>query len=209
MFSGDDVTALAAPARLPPGISRTFRHGLTPSSPCWRTSVSPSSSGGENFRLLGGRASSSRAQRAGKPGVGRTSIGPEEMLDAAARATAPARGSPWPWPRKPATAPTEPTQACRRKTRRHVAVIRQVAREREADDASVEHDMEWSSIWATGFSVLHFGQVIAEGTARRSREPECRRVPRRVRTERADRVDALHTSTARGQCCEKCPHGAG
>jgi branched-chain amino acid transport system ATP-binding protein len=45
-----------------------------------------------------------------------------------------------------------------------VAVIRQVARERKLTIILVEHDMDVVFDLADRISVLHFGQLIAEGT---------------------------------------------
>ncbi len=60
----------------------------------------------------------------------------------------------------------EPTQGLSPEdTAATVAVIRQVARERKLTIILVEHDMDVVFDLADRISVLHFGQLIAEGTA--------------------------------------------
>jgi len=60
----------------------------------------------------------------------------------------------------------EPTQGLSPEdTAATVAVIRQVARERKLTIILVEHDMDVVFDLADRISVLHFGRLIAEGTA--------------------------------------------
>ena len=60
----------------------------------------------------------------------------------------------------------EPTQGLSPEdTAATVAVIRQVARERKLTIILVEHDMDVVFDLADRISVLHFGQLIAEGTS--------------------------------------------
>ena len=175
LFRGDDVTALAAPARCRRGISRTFQI----------TSIFPELSVLENvriavqlrtvgnFRFIGGRtlieASERRAQ---------DSLGALGLLD---RAEAPAATLPHGDQRLLEIAMAvaqdpdlllldEPTQGLSPEdTVATVAVIRRIARERGLTIILVEHDMDVVFDLADRISVLHFGQLIAEDTPDRIR----------------------------------------
>jgi len=170
LFRGDDVTALPAPARCRRGISRTFQiTSIFPELSVLenvRVAVQLRSRG--NFRLVGGRATlEASALRA------RASLGSLGLLG---RAEEPASTLPHGDQRLLEIAMAvaqepelllldEPTQGLSPEdTVATVAVIRQVARERKLTIILVEHDMDVVFDLADRISVLHFGQLIAEGT---------------------------------------------
>ena len=170
LFRGDDVTALAAPARCRRGISRTFQI----------TSVFPELTALENvriavqlkgrgsFRLVGGRALLEATERRAREHL--AFLG---LLD---RAEAPAATLPHGDQRLLEIAMAlaqepelllldEPTQGLSPEdTAAAVAVIRRIARDRRLTIVLVEHDMDVVFDLADRISVLHFGQLIAEGT---------------------------------------------
>jgi branched-chain amino acid transport system ATP-binding protein len=170
LFRGDDVTALPAPARCRRGISRTFQiTSIFPELSVLenvRIAVQLRSRG--NFRLVGGRGTlEASEQRA------RASLDSLGLLD---RAVEPASTLPHGDQRlleiamavaqEPALLLLdEPTQGLSPEdTVATVAVIRQVARQRSLTILLVEHDMDVVFDLADRISVLHFGQLIAEGT---------------------------------------------
>ena len=168
-FRGEDVTALAAPARCRRGISRTFQI----------TSVFPELSALENvriaiqlkargnFRLLGGRALLEETERRARESLA--------SLGLADRADEPASTLPHGDQRVLEIAMAvaqepdlllldEPTQGLSPEdTTATVGVIRKIARERGLTILLVEHDMDVVFDLADRISVLHFGQVIADG----------------------------------------------
>ena len=170
LFQGDDVTALTAPARCRRGISRTFQiTSIFPElSVLENTRVAVQLKAGGNFRLVGGRgtldASERRARdslaflglldRAGEP-ASTLAHGDQRLLEIAMAVA-----------QEPALLLLdEPTQGLSPDgTAATVAVIRQVARERQLTIILVEHDMDVVFDLADRISVLHFGQLIAEGT---------------------------------------------
>jgi len=170
LFRGDDVTALGAPARCRRGISRTFQiTSIFPElSVLENVRVAVQLKTGDNFRLLGGRAAlDASAERARESlrllGLLRRADelastlphGDQRLLEIAmAVAQDPAL-----------LLLDEPTQGLSAEdTAATVAVIREVARERKLTIILVEHDMDVVFDLADRISVLHFGQVIAEGT---------------------------------------------
>jgi branched-chain amino acid transport system ATP-binding protein len=175
LFRGDDVTGLPAPARCRRGISRTFQiTSIFPElSVLENVRIAVQLRTGGNFRLVGGRAlleaSARRAQ---------DSLGALGLLD---RAEEPAATLPHGDQRlleiamavaqEPALLLLdEPTQGLSPEdTAATVAVIRRIARARGLTIILVEHDMDVVFDLADRISVLHFGQLIAEGTPDRIR----------------------------------------
>ena len=171
LFRGLDVTRLAAPARCRRGISRTFQI----------TSIFPELSVLENvriavqlkaagsFRLFGGRALLQATERQARESL--------QFMGLAGRADDPAATLPHGDQRLLEIAMAvaqqpdlllldEPTQGLSPEdTASTVAVIRQVARERRLTIMLVEHDMDVVFDLADRISVLHFGQLIAEGAS--------------------------------------------
>ena len=170
LFRGDDVTALAAPARCRGGISRTFQiTSIFPElSVLENVRVAVQLKRGGTFRVLGGRAlldaTEARAreslaflglgERAEEP-AGTLPHGDQRLLEIAmALAQEPEL-----------LLLDEPTQGLSPEdTAATVAVIRQIARDRRLTIVLVEHDMDVVFDLADRISVLHFGQLIAEGT---------------------------------------------
>ena len=170
LFRGEDVTGLPAPARCQRGISRTFQ--ITSLFPELTTlenvRMAVQLKRGGNFRVLGGRAlltvTEARAreslaflglaERAGEP-AGTLPHGDQRLLEIAmALAQEPEL-----------LLLDEPTQGLSPEdTAATVAVIRQIARDRRLTIILVEHDMDVVFDLAARISVLHFGQLIAEGT---------------------------------------------
>jgi len=168
-FRGEDVTVLGAPARCRRGISRTFQI----------TSIFPELSVAENvriavqlkhdgnFRLLGGRGvlemTEARArdslawlgllERADEPAA-TLPHGDQRLLEIAMAVA-----------QEPELLLLdEPTQGLSPEdTAATVGVIRQVARDRRLTIILVEHDMDVVFDLADRISVLHFGQLIADG----------------------------------------------
>ena len=170
LFRGDDVTALAAPARCRRGISRTFQiTSIFPElSVLENTRMAVQLKAGGNFRLVGGRSVLDASERRARDSLA--------FLGLAGRAEEPASTLPHGDQRLLEIAMAvaqepelllldEPTQGLAPDdTAATVAVIRQVARERGLTIILVEHDMDVVFDLADRISVLHFGRLIAEGT---------------------------------------------
>jgi branched-chain amino acid transport system ATP-binding protein len=121
-----------------------------------------------NFQLLGGRALLETSERRARESL--------EFLGLAGRAAEPAATLPHGDQRLLEIAMAlaqepelllldEPTQGLAAEdTAATVAVIRQIARRRRLTILLVEHDMDVVFDLADRISVLHFGQLIAEGT---------------------------------------------
>ena len=169
-FRGQSVSALPAYARCRRGISRTFQiTSLFPElSALENVRLAIQAKGGGNSRLLGGRALLARTEaRAGE------TLG---FLGLADRAGAPASTLPHGDQRRLEIAMAlaqepelllldEPTQGlASEETAATVALIKRIARERTLTILLVEHDMDVVFNVADRVSVLHFGQLIAEGT---------------------------------------------
>src|SRR5207237_3384757 len=169
IFRGDDVTALAAPARCRRGISRTFQiTSIFPElSVLENVRIAVQLKVGDNFRLLGGRpvieASEQRARASLRllGLVDRTDElastlphGDQRLLEIAMAVA-----------QEPALLLLdEPTQGLSPEdTAATVAVIRQIARERRLTIVLVEHDMDVVFDLADRVSVLHFGLLNDEG----------------------------------------------
>ena len=169
LFRGDDVTALPAPARCRRGISRTFQiTSIFPElSVLENVRIAVQLRSGGNFRLVGGRATLEASEERA-----RTSLDSLGLLD---RAAEPASTLPHGDQRlleiamavaqEPALLLLdEPTQGLSPEdTVATVAVIRQVSRRQKLTILLVEHDMDVVFDLADRISVLHFGQLIAEG----------------------------------------------
>jgi len=170
LFRGEDVTALPAPVRCRRGISRTFQiTSIFPElSVLENVRMAVQLRGGGNFQLVGGRATlEASEQRA------RTSLESLGLLDRAAeQATTLPHGDQRLLEIAMAVAQEpalllldEPTQGLSPEdTVATVAVIRHVARRQKLTILLVEHDMDVVFDLADRISVLHFGQLIAEGT---------------------------------------------
>ncbi len=170
LFHGDDVTALAGPARCRRGISRTFQiTSIFPElSVLENVRMAVQLKAGGNFRLLGGRALLAASERRARDSLG--------LLGLRDRAGEPAATLPHGDQRLLEIAMAvaqepelllldEPTQGLSPEdTAATVAVIRRVARERRLTIILVEHDMDVVFDLAHRISVLHFGQLIADGT---------------------------------------------
>ena len=171
VFGGDDVTALGAPARCRRGISRTFQiTSIFPElSVLENVRVAVQLKGGDNFRLLGGRAILDATEQRARDSLKLLGLldraeelastlphGDQRLLEIAMAVA-----------QEPALLLLdEPTQGLSPEdTAATVAVIRQVARERKLTIILVEHDMDVVFDLADRISVLHFGRLIAEGTA--------------------------------------------
>ena len=169
-FRGEEISALPAPARCRRGISRTFQiTSIFPElSVLENVRLAIQLKTGGNFRLLGGRSllSSTESQA-------RASLEFFGLLD---RADLPASTLPHGDQRLVEIAMAlaqrpelllvdEPTQGLSPEdTAAAVAVIRQIARERALTILLVEHDMDVVFNLADRISVLHLGQLIAEGS---------------------------------------------
>jgi len=170
LFRGDDVTALPAPERCRRGISRTFQiTSIFPElSVLENVRIAVQLRSGGNFRLVGGRgileASEQRARasldslgllgRAAEP-ASTLPHGDQRLLEIAMAVA-----------QEPALLLLdEPTQGLSPEdTVATVAVIRQVAGQQSLTILLVEHDMDVVFDLADRISVLHFGELIAEGT---------------------------------------------
>jgi branched-chain amino acid transport system ATP-binding protein len=169
-FRGHDVTALGAAERCRRGISRTFQ--ITSIFPeltvLENVRMAVQLKGAGNFRLLGGDAILEATGRRARASL--------EFLGLLARAGELASTLPHGDQRLLEIAMAvaqepdlllldEPTQGLSPEdTAATVAVIRQIARDRRLTIVLVEHDMDVVFDLADRISVLHFGQVIAEGT---------------------------------------------
>ena len=170
LFNGDDVTTLAAPARCRRGISRTFQiTSIFPELSVLenvRMAIQLKAEG--NFRLVGGRGLMEASTRSARENL--------RFLGLLDRSEKPAATLPHGDQRlleiamavaqEPALLLLdEPTQGLSPEdTAATVGVIRHIARERALTILLVEHDMDVVFDLADRISVLHFGQIIAEGT---------------------------------------------
>jgi len=170
LFRGADVTALPAPARCRRGISRTFQiTSIFPElSVLENVRIAVQLRSGGNFQLVGGRAALAASEERARVSL--------DSLGLLGRAAEPASTLPHGDQRlleiamavaqEPALLLLdEPTQGLSPEdTVATVAVVRQVARRQKLTILLVEHDMDVVFDLADRISVLHFGQLIAEGT---------------------------------------------
>jgi branched-chain amino acid transport system ATP-binding protein len=176
VFRGEDITTLPAPARCRRGISRTFQ--ITSIFPeltvLENVRIAVQLKAGGNFQLLGGRALIAATERRAREAL--TALGLADRASVLA-ATLP-HGDHRLLEIAMAVAQEpelllldEPTQGLSAEdTSATVEVIRRIARERRLTILLVEHDMDVVFDLADRITVLHFGQVIAEGTATEIRE---------------------------------------
>jgi branched-chain amino acid transport system ATP-binding protein len=169
-WRGEDISALPAPARCRRGISRTFQ--ITSIFPEFtvleNVRIAIQLKGGGNFRLLGGRSLLSSTERQARASL--------EFLGLLDRANLPASTLPHGDQRLLELAMAlaqrpdlllvdEPTQGLSPEdTEAAVAVIRQIMKDRALTILLVEHDMDVVFTLADRISVLHLGQLIAEGS---------------------------------------------
>ena len=182
LFRGETVTALPAHARCRRGISRTFQvTSLFPElSVLENVRLAIQAKHGGNTRLLGGRGLLARTRArahealgffglADRPGVAAGTLphGDQRLLEIAmALAQEPEL-----------LLLDEPTQGlASEETAATVEFIRRIAREQGLTILLVEHDMDVVFNLADRVSVLHFGQLIAEGAPEEiRRNPEVQR----------------------------------
>jgi branched-chain amino acid transport system ATP-binding protein len=171
LFRGGDVTELAAPARCRRGISRTFQiTSIFPElSVLENVRIGVQLKGRGSFRLLGGGALLEATERRARESI--------EFMGLGDRAEALASTLPHGDQRLLEIAMAmaqepdlllldEPTQGLSPEdTASTVAVIRHIARAQRLTIMLVEHDMDVVFDLADRISVLHFGQLIAEGTS--------------------------------------------
>ena len=170
LWRGTDISALPAADRCRRGISRTFQ--ITSIFPEFtvleNVRIAIQLKGGGNFRLLGGRSLISSTESQARSsleflGLGdRADIlastlphGDQRLLELAMALA-----------QKPdLLLVDEPTQGLSPEdTEAAVAVIRQITKERALTLLLVEHDMDVVFNLADRISVLHLGQLIAEGS---------------------------------------------
>jgi branched-chain amino acid transport system ATP-binding protein len=171
LFRGLDVTALAAPARCRRGISRTFQiTSVFPElSVLENVRIAVQLKGRGSFRLFGGGGRLDATERRARESL--------EFMGLTDRAAQPASTLPHGDQRLLEIAMAvaqepelllldEPTQGLSPEdTASTVAVIRQIAKARDLTIMLVEHDMDVVFDLADRISVLHFGQLIAQGTS--------------------------------------------
>jgi branched-chain amino acid transport system ATP-binding protein len=170
LFRGEDVTALPAPARCRRGISRTFQiTSIFPElSVLENVRMAVQLRGGGNFRLVGGRATLEASEQRARESLDALGL----LARAAEQATTLPHGDQRLLEIAMAVAQEpalllldEPTQGLSPEdTVATVAVIRHVAERQRLTILLVEHDMDVVFDLADRISVLHFGQLIAEGT---------------------------------------------
>jgi len=212
LFRGDDVTELPAPARCRRGISRTFQiTSIFPElSVLENVRIAVQLRSGGNFRLVGGRATLEASEQRARAGLDSLGLlgrageaastlphGDQRLLEIAMAV---------------AQAPElllldEPTQGLSPEdTVATVAVIRQVAREQKLTIILVEHDMDVVFDLADRISVLHFGQLIAEGTPDQIRaNADVQRAYLGGAQRRSSPSTPSRPSTARATCCATSP----
>lgn len=170
VWRGEDISLLPAPDRCRRGISRTFQ--ITSIFPEFtvleNVRIAIQLKGGGNFRLLGGRSLLSSTESQARASL--------EFLGLLDRADLPASTLPHGDQRLLELAMAlaqrpelllvdEPTQGLSPEdTEAAVAVIRQITKERALTLLLVEHDMDVVFNLADRISVLHLGQLIAEGS---------------------------------------------
>ncbi len=169
-FRGEAVSALPVYARCRRGISRTFQiTSLFPElTALENVRLAIQAKAGGNSRLLGGRALLARTEARARETLA--------FLGLAGHAGAPASTLPHGDQRLLEIAMAlaqepelllldEPTQGlASEETAATAALIRRIARERKLTILLVEHDMDVVFNVADRVSVLHFGQLIAEGS---------------------------------------------
>ncbi len=170
MLRGDDVTTLSAPVRCRRGISRTFQiNSIFPNlSALENVRIAVQLKGQGSFRMLGGQSVLAETEARARDSLGALGLssradglagtlphGDQRLLEIAmAVAQSP-----------DVLLLDEPTQGLSAEdTATTVEVIRRIARERHLTILLVEHDMDVVFGLADRVTVLHFGQLIADGT---------------------------------------------
>jgi branched-chain amino acid transport system ATP-binding protein len=170
VLRGEDVTALPAPVRCRRGISRTFQiNSIFPNlSALENVRIAVQLKGQGSFRIAGGQRLLAETEARARESLA--------ALGLSARADEPAATLPHGDQRlleiamAVAQSPDvllldEPTQGLSAEdTAATVDVIRRIARERHLTILLVEHDMDVVFGLADRVTVLHFGQLIADGT---------------------------------------------
>jgi branched-chain amino acid transport system ATP-binding protein len=170
LWRGEDISALPAPARCRRGISRTFQiTSIFPEfSVLENVRIAIQLKTGGNFRLLGGRSLLSSTESQARASLEFLGLGDRADLLASTLPHGDQRllELAMALAQKPELLLVdEPTQGLSPEdTEAAVALIRQITRARTLTILLVEHDMDVVFNLADRISVLHLGQLIAEGT---------------------------------------------
>jgi branched-chain amino acid transport system ATP-binding protein len=170
LWRGEDISALPAPARCRRGISRTFQiTSIFPEfSVLENVRIAIQLKTGGNFRLLGGRSLLSSTESQARASLEFLGLGDRADLLASTLPHGDQRllELAMALAQKPdLLLVDEPTQGLSPEdTEAAVALIRQITRARTLTILLVEHDMDVVFNLADRISVLHLGQLIAEGS---------------------------------------------
>jgi branched-chain amino acid transport system ATP-binding protein len=167
---GEDVTALSAPARCRRGISRTFQiNSIFPNlTALENVRMAVQLKGQGSFRMLGGQSLLAETEARARESLAALGLtvranelagtlphGDQRLLEIAMAVAQ----------QPDVLLLDEPTQGLSAEdTAATVDVIRRIARERQLTILLVEHDMDVVFGLADRITVLHFGQLIADGT---------------------------------------------
>jgi branched-chain amino acid transport system ATP-binding protein len=170
LWRGEDISALPAPARCRRGISRTFQ--ITSIFPDFtvleNVRIAIQLKAGGNFRLLGGRSLLSSTESQARASLEFLGLGDRADLLASTLPHGDQRllELAMALAQKPdLLLVDEPTQGLSPEdTEAAVALIRQITKARALTILLVEHDMDVVFNLADRISVLHLGQLIAEGS---------------------------------------------
>jgi branched-chain amino acid transport system ATP-binding protein len=170
LWRGEDISALPAPARCRRGISRTFQ--ITSIFPEFtaleNVRMAIQLKGRGNFRLLGGHSLLSSTESQARASLEFLGLGDRADLLASTLPHGDQRllELAMALAQKPELLLVdEPTQGLSPEdTEAAVALIREITRARTLTILLVEHDMDVVFNLADRISVLHLGQLIAEGT---------------------------------------------
>jgi len=167
---GEDVTALSAPVRCRRGISRTFQiNSIFPNlTALENVRMAVQLKGQGSFRMLGGQSLLAETEARARESLAALGLtvranelagtlphGDQRLLEIAMAVAQ----------QPDVLLLDEPTQGLSAEdTAATVDVIRRIARERQLTILLVEHDMDVVFGLADRITVLHFGQLIADGT---------------------------------------------